>query len=139
MDDFTSELLTNYMNYNENNDFVVAEGAEKRKVIAIIESLLGQLGDNTSNVFQTAEGALLCYPWRKLDLKPPKKGEKWTVSFRGKVESFVLSLNKKGVLRGHLYSETAEVFTRIQEFETSKVLLEADPANLSFPVIFAKQ
>jgi hypothetical protein len=139
MDPFTSELLRNYVNYDKNNDFVVAEGTEKREVIAIIESLMKQLGENTSNVFQTARGALLCYPWSKLDMKPPKKGEKWTVSFRGKVESFVLSLNKKGVLRGHLYSETAEVFTRIQEFKTAKVLLEADPSSLSFPVIIAKQ
>jgi hypothetical protein len=126
------------MNYKDDNDFVVAEGPEKRKVVEIVESLLKQLGEETSNIFKTRRGALLCYPWKKMKMKPPKKGEKWTVSFRGKVESFVLSFNNNGVLRGHLYSEKAEVFKRIQEFETAKVLIDADPSKLSFPVIFTK-
>ncbi|MDR3170179.1 MAG: hypothetical protein LBU17_00980 [Treponema sp.] len=139
MDSFTNELIEKYTTYNKDHDFVVADGPQKQEVIAIIESLIGQIGNDTSNVFQIEQGALLCYPWHLLDMSPPKKDEKWTVSFRGKIDSFVLALNNRGELRGHLYSEKAEVYNTIKAFKDAQVVKETESPNLSFPVILAKR
>lgn len=138
MDSFTKELLEKYRNYDKNKDFVVADGPEKQEVIGIIESLFTQMGDHTSNVFKIKRGALLCFPWALLKIEPPKDGEKWAVSFRGKDESFLLSYNDLGVLRGHLYSKKATVYQTITEFKDARVLSETEMPDLSFPVLVAE-
>jgi hypothetical protein len=128
LDDFKKEVFESMKNYDRNKDFEVADGPEKKTVIKIIESLFSQMGEDTSNVFQTERGVLLCFPWDIIKF-PRMKKEKWAVSFRGRDENFFLSLDKKGVLRGHLYSEKAEIFRTIKEFKKGKLLLNSEIEN----------
>jgi hypothetical protein len=125
LDAFKKEVLDSLKNYDRAKDFEVANGPEKKEVIKIIESLLRQMGEETSNVFRTERGALLCFPWDIMNF-PQMKKEKWAVSFRGRDENFFLSLDRKGVLRGHLYSEKAEIHRTIKEFKKGKILLNSE-------------
>jgi hypothetical protein len=139
MNEFTNELLQQYLNYDDNKDFVVADGPEKQEVIGIIESLIAQMGDHTSNVFKTPRGALLCYPWDLLGLPVPRENEKWSVSFRAKKESFVLAYDTQGGLRGHLYSRKAEILEAIRGFRGVVVVPNMADADLPFPVLIAER
>jgi hypothetical protein len=122
---FTKEIFEGLKNYDSKKDFVVADGPEKREVIAIIESLLAQIVDDVSNVCKIERGALVCYPWDKIDF-PQTKNDKWAASFRSPTETFLLALDKKGGLRGHLYSDKAEIYRTIKEFENAKMLPDSE-------------
>jgi hypothetical protein len=127
-DAFKKEVIEGLKNYDRQKDFVVANGPEKKEIIAIIESLLCKIEGDASNVCRTERGVLLCFPWDKIDF-PKTKKEKWAVSFRGIEETFLLSLDKKGVLRGHLYSDKAEIYRTIKEFKNIEMLSDSELEN----------
>jgi hypothetical protein len=120
-DAFTKEILEGLKNYDRNKDFVIADCPEKMEVIAIVESLLSQIKGDVSNACRIKSGALLCYPWDKMHF-PHSKKDKWAVSFRGTKETFLLSLDKKGSLRGHLYSDKAEIYRTMKKFKNVKMM-----------------
>jgi hypothetical protein len=141
VDAFKKEVLEGLKNYDRQKDFVVADCPEKTEVVEIIEELLAQIEGSASNVSRTPRGALLCFPWDKIDF-PHSEDDKWAVSFRGPDESFLLTLSNNGGLRGHLYSDNAEIHRTIKEFKGAKMLtdteLDTAMAEGALPLIIKK-
>jgi hypothetical protein len=108
-DDDMIDLMNKMQTYDKNKDFTVAECKEKYAVIEVVEQLFTYIKGKGTNLLRDGDTKVYFYS-ESIGLDFVKdRGCKWNVSYRSAEQDFFLALELDGTLKGHLYSDTADV------------------------------